>query len=82
MRHPELIFQHSASADGFDVGIGARKHERGAGVARVADRAEHISVGIALIIGLVLEGGPIEPCGRQSAGLRLLQSVSRCFNAA
>jgi hypothetical protein len=33
MRRPELIFQHSASADGFDVGIGARKHERGAGVA-------------------------------------------------
>ena len=26
------------------VGIGARKHERGAGVARGADRAEHIGV--------------------------------------
>jgi hypothetical protein len=58
MRRPELIFQHSASADGFDVGIGSRKHKRGAGVAPRADRAEHISVGIALILGLVLEGGP------------------------
>ena len=32
--------------------VGTRKHERGAGVARGADRAEHISVGIALILGL------------------------------
>ena len=34
------------------VGIGARKHERGAGVARRADRAEHIGVGVTLILGL------------------------------
>jgi len=34
------------------AGVGARKHKRGAGVARRADRAEHISVGIALILGL------------------------------
>jgi len=34
------------------VGIGARKHERGAGVARGADRAEHIGVGVTLILGL------------------------------
>src|SRR6516164_8252126 len=34
------------------TGVGARKHKRGAGVARGADRAEHISVGIALILGL------------------------------
>src|SRR5579862_819865 len=34
------------------TGVGARKHECGAGVARRADRAEHISVGITLILGL------------------------------
>ena len=32
--------------------IGARKHERGAGVARRTDRAEHIGVGVTLILGL------------------------------
>jgi hypothetical protein len=33
-------------------GIGARKHECGAGVARGADRAEHIGVGVTPILGL------------------------------
>src|SRR6516164_1824552 len=34
------------------AGVGARKHERGAGVARRADRAEHIGVGVTLVLGL------------------------------
>src|SRR6516165_6569278 len=34
------------------AGVGAWKHERGAGVARRADRTEHIGVGITLVLGL------------------------------
>jgi hypothetical protein len=34
------------------AGVGARKHERGAGIARRADRAEHIGVGVTLVLGL------------------------------
>ena len=33
-------------------GVGTRKHERGAGIAGRADRAEHISVGVTLVLGL------------------------------
>src|SRR5215467_5896354 len=34
------------------TGIGARKHERSAEVARRTDRTEHIGVGVTLILGL------------------------------
>lgn len=34
------------------AGIGARKHERGAGVTRRTDRAEHVGVSVTLILGL------------------------------
>jgi hypothetical protein len=32
--------------------VGAWKHERGTGVARRADRTEHIGVGVTLVLGL------------------------------
>src|SRR6516165_11418177 len=52
------------------VGIGARKHERGAGVARRADRAEHIGVGVTLIPWAGAAASPSWPTdrpGRSSA---------------